>query len=179
MVVIYYIYLTLYIKQITFSKQNFCSIFKHKFDGPDRKGYDGPHKVSILSNKNVNTIARSCGIIKGVNSSTFISNLECISGSGREYMGKRSITQKGHICQEWISNSPRSHQYHDLATFPDRDTVSTLAEVRNYCRNPDRSPEGPWCHGLTGSRWAYCGIPRCNPGQRRCNLNLLYCLFCT
>ena len=165
MVVIYYICLTLYEKQITFCKQNFCSIFKHKFDGPDRKGYDGPHEVSRLSTKNVNVIGKSCGIIKSINYSKCISNLECIYGSGREYLGKRSITQTGHICQEWISNSPRSHRYHDLATFPDRDTVSTLAEVRNCCRNPDGKPEGPWCYGLTRSRWAYCGVPRCNPGR--------------
>ena len=94
-------------------------------------------------------------------------NSECISGIGRSYLGERSVTQTGHICQEWISNSPHSHDNHNLASFSDRDTVSTLAEVRNYCRNPDGEPEGPWCYGLTGNRWAYCGIPQCQLGLKK------------
>ena len=88
-------------------------------------------------------------------------------GNGTEYLGTRSITQTGHICQEWILDSSNTHTYHDLALYPDNGTVSTLVEVRNYCRNHGSLNEGnecPWCFTLTGVRWDYRGIPRCNSG---------------
>ena len=33
--------------------------------------------------------------------------------------------------------------------------------IRNYCRNPDREPRGPWCYTTDPKkRWEYC-LPKC------------------
>ena len=58
---------------------------------------------------------------------------------GRDYRGKVNITQGGLQCQKWDSNvphtpnfTPKSYPYDGLD--------------RNYCRNPDGEPGGPWCY---------------------------------
>ncbi|CAH1786990.1 unnamed protein product, partial [Owenia fusiformis] len=52
---------------------------------------------------------------------------------GKEYMGMEHKTREGYVCQRWDSQEPHSHSRTDPTAFPDR----TLAEARNYCRNPD------------------------------------------
>lgn len=37
-----------------------------------------------------------------------------------------------------------------------------LRNSRNYCRNPDGEPGGPWCYtNDRNKRWEYCNIPSC------------------
>ncbi|OUC44449.1 LIM domain protein [Trichinella nativa] len=57
-----------------------------------------------------------------------------------EYRGKIAVTVNGHSCQPWAEKYPHRHQY-GAGHFGDE----TIAEVMNYCRNPDKSSCGPWC----------------------------------
>ncbi|KRZ20728.1 Testin, partial [Trichinella pseudospiralis] len=57
-----------------------------------------------------------------------------------DYRGKIAVTVNGHSCQYWAEKYPHSHQY-GAGHFGDE----TIAEVMNYCRNPDKSSCGPWC----------------------------------
>lgn len=37
-----------------------------------------------------------------------------------------------------------------------------MAEVSNFCRNPDNDPRGPWCYGVgTPGGKGYCTIQKC------------------
>ena len=54
--------------------------------------------------------------------------------------------------------SPHKHTRNNIAKFPDK----TLAAAKNYCRNPDNGPKGPWCYTLDRSvRWQYCDVKKC------------------
>ncbi|CAH1776938.1 unnamed protein product [Owenia fusiformis] len=81
------------------------------------------------------------------------------TSKGREYVGTKSTTLKGHTCQRWDSQTPHSHTRNNPDNFPEK----TLADAANYCRNPDGEPGGPWCYTTNpGERFEYCGIPFCN-----------------
>ena len=78
---------------------------------------------------------------------------------GREYMGTLGVTQNGRTCQAWTARSPQvpfsSMQNSD---FPE----GSIAAALNYCRNPDNSPNGPWCYTTTPSvKWEYCNVAFC------------------
>uniref|UniRef100_A0A673XQN6 Prothrombin n=1 Tax=Salmo trutta TaxID=8032 RepID=A0A673XQN6_SALTR len=62
---------------------------------------------------------------------------ECSVGNGVNYNGTIFTTSSGKTCQYWSSNFP--HRITEFNTSLD----DTLYE--NYCRNPDKTPEGPWC----------------------------------
>uniref|UniRef100_A0A8C7H274 Prothrombin n=1 Tax=Oncorhynchus kisutch TaxID=8019 RepID=A0A8C7H274_ONCKI len=62
---------------------------------------------------------------------------ECSVGNGVNYNGTISTTSSGKTCQYWRSNFP-----HRITEF-NSSLDETLYE--NYCRNPDKTPEGPWC----------------------------------
>jgi len=78
--------------------------------------------------------------------------------SGSEYRGAISRTVSGRTCQRWDSEQPHTHSYknHDFS-------VSTLALVANFCRNPDPwDSSGPWCYTVDPYvRWEYCDVPYC------------------
>jgi hypothetical protein len=76
------------------------------------------------------------------------------------YMGKRSITISGRVCQRWYDDWPHYHSNYDSdSEFPDK----TVWEAANYCRNPDNSASGPWCYTLDPSMSREtCGIPSCS-----------------
>lgn len=80
--------------------------------------------------------------------------LDCkITKLGKEYVGLKNVTISGLTCQAWSSQYPHKH------TLSDNEV---LRRSRNYCRNPDGEPEGPWCYTTNNrTRWQYCGIPSC------------------
>ena len=82
-------------------------------------------------------------------------SIECKkSETGEEYQGTIHTTVSGINCQRWDKQCPHKHGT-DLE-------LTNLTEAKNYCRNPDRSPGGPWCYADDESkRWEYCDVPVC------------------
>ncbi|XP_048886035.1 prothrombin [Brienomyrus brachyistius] len=82
------------------------------------------------------------------------SNGTCIMGIGLNYQGNSAVTISGKTCQYWKSNFP-----HKITEF----NVSLDASLtQNHCRNPDKSPEGPWCYTRDPTvRKEKCHIPKC------------------
>ena len=88
--------------------------------------------------------------------------LECRHDvAGRDYRGTTASTVSGRTCQRWDSQSPHQHTFNDLDAFPD----SSTDEAANYCRNPDGTPNGPWCYTTDPQeRWEQCAIDFCTHG---------------
>uniref|UniRef100_A0A8C8S5E2 Macrophage stimulating 1 n=1 Tax=Pelusios castaneus TaxID=367368 RepID=A0A8C8S5E2_9SAUR len=77
----------------------------------------------------------------------------CIMGDGQSYRGTRSATEKGKSCQPWKLKIPHDHRYSPSLR-------NGLEE--NYCRNPDRDKQGPWCYTTDPAvRHQSCGIKKC------------------
>uniref|UniRef100_A0A8C5FPW7 Hepatocyte growth factor a n=1 Tax=Gadus morhua TaxID=8049 RepID=A0A8C5FPW7_GADMO len=73
---------------------------------------------------------------------------ECYRDNGEAYQGTLSMTRSGIPCGDWshhINRDPHSVESHVLLE-------------KNYCRNPDRDKNGPWCYTSSSSRlaWDYC-----------------------
>jgi len=83
--------------------------------------------------------------------------LECKETAlGTEYYGKISKTVSGLTCQDWASQIPHSHQV--FTNLPD----GSEEEAKNFCRNPDNSPKGPWCYTSDEDvLWEYCDVKFC------------------
>ncbi|XP_063044651.1 prothrombin [Engraulis encrasicolus] len=79
---------------------------------------------------------------------------DCANGLGESYSSAVAYTSSGKICQYWSSNFP-----HKITEF--NASLDSTLEV-NYCRNPDQSPEGPWCFTRDPDvRREGCGVPSC------------------
>nr|XP_025039232.1 hepatocyte growth factor-like protein isoform X1 [Pelodiscus sinensis]XP_025039233.1 hepatocyte growth factor-like protein isoform X2 [Pelodiscus sinensis] len=77
----------------------------------------------------------------------------CIMGDGRSYRGMQAVTEKGKKCQQWKLKLPHDHRF-----FPS--LRNGLEE--NYCRNPDKDEQGPWCYTTDPAiRHQSCGIKKC------------------
>uniref|UniRef100_I3JR01 Prothrombin n=1 Tax=Oreochromis niloticus TaxID=8128 RepID=I3JR01_ORENI len=90
--------------------------------------------------------------------SVCLSSGQCISGQGNgvNYEGDISITQSGRVCQHWRHSFPHPIFREYNASEPG----SNLKE--NFCRNPDRRPEGPWCFTKDPSvQKETCRVPIC------------------
>uniref|UniRef100_A0A669CPR0 Prothrombin n=1 Tax=Oreochromis niloticus TaxID=8128 RepID=A0A669CPR0_ORENI len=114
------------------------------FEQPDKTVYCKGTRMSRTA-KNINLI-RTC--IEG----------QCISGQGNgvNYEGDISITQSGRVCQHWRHSFPHPIFREYNASEPG----SNLKE--NFCRNPDRRPEGPWCFTKDPSvQKETCRVPIC------------------
>jgi len=75
-------------------------------------------------------------------------------------MGTLSRTVNGRRCQAWASSTPHepNSAAQDDANYPD----GSRAAARNYCRNPDSDPVGPWCYTTDPEvRWETCNLPSC------------------
>ncbi|VDI68235.1 receptor tyrosine kinase-like orphan receptor 1, partial [Mytilus galloprovincialis] len=78
--------------------------------------------------------------------------LECkITALGTEYKGQINVTISGIQCQKWNTDYPHPTNFKEL-----------VGDQKNYCRNPDNEPEGPWCYTMNPTiRWAYCDVQYC------------------
>jgi hypothetical protein len=75
---------------------------------------------------------------------------------GTAYKGTLSVTKSGHPCQAWASQTPHSHKV--WTGFPE----GSQAAAKNYCRNPDKEPNGPWCYTTDpAKRWESCDVKYC------------------
>ena len=82
--------------------------------------------------------------------------------TGRNYRGSQSKSKADgteFTCQPWNSNYPHKNKYARYGFTPEH----------NYCRNPNRDPNGPWCYKYANIRrgeasYAYCKmfIPQCH-----------------
>jgi len=88
-------------------------------------------------------------------------------------MGHTSVTETGIQCQPWVSLTPHWHEYTDDSDFPD----GSVADARNYCRNPDDTYDGvPWCITMDPDvYWEDCDVPLCGQ-SRRCRLTYRICV---
>ncbi|XP_039546162.1 prothrombin [Pimephales promelas] len=78
---------------------------------------------------------------------------DCFIHFGENYAGRVSVTKSGRSCQYWKSNFP--HRIHEF-------NVTQLKLPENYCRNPDKSSEGPWCFTRDPTvRRESCSLPKC------------------
>jgi len=80
---------------------------------------------------------------------------KCECGSSHivqeDYRGTISRTQQGIPCQPWGRLWPHSHSHNSLD--------------RNYCRNPGKGENRPWCYTTDpNKRWDYCDVPKCACG---------------
>ncbi|XP_072042492.1 uncharacterized protein [Amphiura filiformis] len=86
---------------------------------------------------------------------------DCYSDAiGREYRGSVQQTVGGKECQSWTAQDPHGHT-RTPENYPD----AGLGE-HNYCRNPDDTPNGPWCYTTDpNTRWAHCPVSNCDTDE--------------
>lgn len=78
---------------------------------------------------------------------------QCSAGHGGNYEDKMYFTSSGKICQYWSSNFPHRVEFNSSQD-------SRLVE--NFCRNPDDSPDGPWCYTRDPTvKREPCTVPKC------------------
>ncbi|XP_066512313.1 prothrombin-like [Hoplias malabaricus] len=78
---------------------------------------------------------------------------ECYLDIGQGYTGNVSTTVSGRRCQYWKSKFP--HKITEV-------NVTELKLPENFCRNPDKSPSGPWCFTSDPTvRREKCTVPKC------------------
>ena len=81
------------------------------------------------------------------------------SRMGMEYRGRVFKTKSGSTCQPWDLQIPHAHSY-TSQWFPN------AGLMKNYCRNPDSDPDGPWCFMNSAiKRWEHCNIKLCGKVQ--------------
>ena len=82
----------------------------------------------------------------------------CSRGQGENYAGTIAVTENGDPCQRWDINTPHENNHKQISKYPG---AISLAEIKNYCRNPSESVR-PWCYTTNEDvRWDYCSIPCC------------------
>ncbi|XP_013407589.2 uncharacterized protein LOC106171691 [Lingula anatina] len=93
-----------------------------------------------------------------------------LMGPGATYTGTLNITESGKPCMNWAQQIARRDNMIkfglDVTDFPDK----SIEDAKNYCRNPNQDPKGPWC--ITSKRWDidYCDIPRsCTSTEFECD----------
>ncbi|XP_074658222.1 apolipoprotein(a)-like isoform X2 [Tubulanus polymorphus] len=79
---------------------------------------------------------------------------------GSDYEGpvnEGKIGGKKVECQMWIAQHPNRHSRRG-----DRFPEGSLFLAKDYCRNPDNDPKGPWCYSLDAPYGkAHCDIETC------------------
>ena len=73
---------------------------------------------------------------------------------GEFYVGSNNKTRSLRECVNWDGYITDENW---TWTFPDK----TVDKLKNYCRNPDQKPEGPWCYHDYHGSWEYCLVPLC------------------
>ncbi|XP_007244969.4 prothrombin [Astyanax mexicanus] len=77
----------------------------------------------------------------------------CYLNTGEHYSGDVNLTISGKTCQYWKSNFP--HRIIEI-------NQTQLKLPENFCRNPDKSPTGPWCFTSDPTvRREKCAVAKC------------------
>jgi len=77
---------------------------------------------------------------------------------GRQYLGRKTVTENGRPCQAWSDQSPHSHDFTTDSMYPD----GSRSAASNYCRNPDANWTGLWCYTTDPNvRWESCNVSAC------------------
>jgi hypothetical protein len=101
----------------------------------------------------------------GVETSTSIPSglTSCkITQSGWEYKGQLNVTINGYTCKAWANHVPRKGWFRKKGAFPDGNDE----DAKNYCRNPDRDKQGPWCYTSdSGTDFDYCKVDYCGDSE--------------
>ena len=85
-------------------------------------------------------------------------------------LGGPNMTVTGRACQRWDSQYPHIHEDND-DTSVFAGNITNLADIANWCRNPDNDP-APWCYTTDPFvRWQTCDVPFCN-GELKLHFNL-------
>ena len=75
---------------------------------------------------------------------------------GTEYLGSTNIINEERGCMFWDDLRNGAVAY-PAENFPDR----TLEEASNYCRNPSREGDSPWCYRVGQGSALPCNIEFC------------------
>ena len=71
-----------------------------------------------------------------------------------DYAGDLNSAKSGATCVRWDT----AIVAFDPEQFPD----ANLVDAANFCRNPDRKPDGVWCFtDSDNGQWEYCDLPLC------------------
>ncbi|XP_063919406.1 uncharacterized protein LOC135134614 [Zophobas morio] len=83
-----------------------------------------------------------------------------LSHLGLEYLGDIAKTESWIRCQSWTSNSPHAIP---ATIIDDNFPEHSRKKAKNYCRNPTKDPNGPWCYSMSlDLKYDTCGIPLCS-----------------
>ena len=77
-----------------------------------------------------------------------------IDGDPMSYTGLVSVSIYDYPCEDWIG--PHQQNFVDR-DFPDR----SVAEVSNFCRNPNNAEIGPWCY-IDYDEIGFCDLLWCS-----------------
>ena len=96
-----------------------------------------------------NGTAEEIGYCNTGKSNCYSYTLSCKkSHLGTEYHGNVSYTASGKRCSAWK---------HRMTEYD-----ASIAFAKNYCRNPNGDPGGPWCYTDDVGTWESCGIEWCD-----------------
>lgn len=150
-------------------KQPWCYIDDPRAEGRGSKDYDycpvpkcerRDRTVDLVSNEGLTYRGGSVRLFdSGSTCNTtlhkHVTLYNCKLGIGTSYAGTVNITVTGTPCLNWGEMVDRTLEFRELYG----------RDVRNYCRNPDRSPK-PWCF-VTETKREYCNVPACTPEIQR------------
>lgn len=87
--------------------------------------------------------------------SNYIDLRNCkLTQAGANFLGNLSVTHTGSRCRRWET----------ITGFTDDDFPDlSVQKARNFCRNPNTDPNGPWCyvHSVKQKKDT-CNIPLCS-----------------
>ena len=117
--------------------------------------------VKSSNSRAVSTQSKTSSSTRPTNDGNNSDNSKCYDWTndptGRNYRGTQSKSD-GFTCQPWNVNYPHKNKYASYGFKPEH----------NYCRNPNRDPNGPWCYKYANVRqgealYTYCkdSIPQC------------------
>lgn len=89
-----------------------------------------------------------------------------VSHLGLEYTGHVGKTESGVRCQSWTAKKP----IHKIDPSFKNENFSdfSMKKAKNYCRNPNRNPNGPWCYTMDSQLIdETCAIPLCSFSECR------------
>lgn len=80
---------------------------------------------------------------------------------GLDFTGAIAKTDSNVRCQSWTTTLP-VHKVDE--SFTDKNFAEfSMKKAKNYCRNPNKSPEGPWCYTMDPQLiYETCGLPLCS-----------------